>query len=158
MDKQTRRTLPVSFHPSSDSSENEDADPMFGKYASTPPSRNITKTGQRKRAEHRMLHSSRSRYSRSRTPEIELSDKESGKLRPTSLKWQQREVSKQRELERAMKQNSSEPSGTTPREGSLVSETPLADGESSISLSPTILSSPGIKVYQLFLLAYSILF
>ena len=118
---------------------------MFSKYACTPPSRHNIKALQRKRAEHRMLHSSRSRSSRSHTPDVELSDKEVNKTRPSSLKLQQREVSKQRELERMLKQNSSEPAGTTPRTGSLISESPVTDESSSIPTSAT--SSPGIKVF-----------
>ena len=146
--KQPRtRTLPSSSFYSSDTSGDED-DSMFSKYACTPPSRHSVKALQRKRAEHRMLHSSRSRSSRSCTPDFESSDKETSKTRPSSLKLfkvQQREVSKQRELERMLKQDSSEPVGTPPRAGSLVSESPVTEESSSVPTSVT--SSPGIKVY-----------
>ena len=112
----TRMTSGVTFDMNSDSSSDEEdaADPMFNRYLFTPPSRQSAKgLIQKQRKLQRAstsTHKTSSSRSRSTTPDE--SEQSAGKERlrtPSgSKKWQQREISKQRESERTMKRVTSD--------------------------------------------------
>lgn len=133
----------VSFE-SSESAGSEDEDSVFNKYSCTPPSRQNIK-GMQKKRELRMLNSPK--ICRSSTPEMEKLEKDK-KERSPSHRWQQREISKQRESDRMMKWITSSSVGSS---NSTPGESPTLDGhisddEATNSDVSTPNQAPGIKV------------
>ena len=90
----------VSFE-SSESSASEDGDSVFNKYSCTPPSRQNMK-GLHKRRELRKVNTG-PKVNRNRTPEGKTGDRELRDINSPPHRWQQREISKQRECDRILK-------------------------------------------------------
>lgn len=131
----------VSFDLQSESSEDdEDVDPMFNRYLFTPPSRQIAKglLQKQKKAQRAssLANKSSSSRSRSTTPESEQQTADSSKMKPAS-KWQQREISKQRDSDRTMKRVTSDVTLPSTAAAEAMSDDSSSSGNDSNTSSQT---------------------
>jgi len=158
----SKRRVAVSFDVDSDSSSEEGdipGDPIFNKYSSTPPSRQNIKGVLKKRTPPKIGVAGNS-HSKSLIHGESKQYPDVMRIKSPSFKWHHREISKQRDSERAMKRVTSDVGlpgyygGVTPSDESLSSSSDDDESSSNAAFPLEGHRNQRLKVWLLLFILY----